>query len=63
MSLRVDTACLPKPGTLRRIEAGGYLTRYNHLIERKDGWWYIYDNQGRVYDKAKQVNDLRRKYA
>lgn len=53
----------PRQGALRRIEAGAYLTRHNHLIERKDGWWYIYDDQGRLYDRAKQVQDLRSKYA
>ena len=54
---------LPKPGTLRRVEAGVYLTHHNHLIELKDGWWYIYDDKGRLYDRAKQVQELRKKYA
>lgn len=54
---------LPRAGTLRRIEAGGYLTRRNHLIEFKEGWWYIYDEQGRVYARARQVQELRRRYA
>ena len=54
---------LPKPGTLRRVEAGAYITHKNHLIELKEGWWYIYDGKGRVYDKSKQVQDLRRRYA